>query len=60
MARAEQKAREVGCHNAWLDTSSPGAMCFYAKLGYTVFGQLANGSVQQPANHSRWFMRKAL
>ncbi len=60
MARAEEKARTIGCHGAWLDTSSPDAMRFYAKLGYATFGRLANSTDQQPATHRRWFMKKAL
>jgi predicted N-acetyltransferase YhbS len=60
MYRAEQKARESGCHGAWLDTSSPDAMNFYSKLGYTSFGQLANHHGQHPESHRRWFMSKPL
>ena len=60
MARAEAKARAVGCHGAWLDTSNPEAMRFYAKLGYKPFGQLGNTPGQSPAGHRRWFMQKAL
>lgn len=58
MERAEQKARELGCHAAWLDTSNPKAMKFYLKLGYEVFGELANSEGQFPSEHQRWFMRK--
>jgi len=60
MAGAEQKARELGCHGAWLDTSSPEAMNFYLKLGYLAFGQLTNSDGQQPPFHRRWFMSKSL
>ncbi len=60
MQRAEEKARHVGCHGAWLDTSSPQAMAFYRRLGYEIFGQLENGADQHPAGHRRWFLRKAL
>ena len=60
MARAEEKAREIGCHGAWLDTSSPYAMRFYSRLGYTPFGQLENLEGQALPNHRRWFMRKPL
>ena len=60
MESAEEKARKFGCHGAWLDTSSPKAMNFYSKLGYTPFGQLANSDAQQPPFHRRWFMSKSL
>lgn len=60
MAQAEQKAQAIGCHGAWLDTSSPDAMQFYKKLGYESFGQLSNVAGQQPVSHNRWFMKKAL
>jgi GNAT superfamily N-acetyltransferase len=60
MVRAEDKGRALGCHAAWLDTSSPAAMAFYTQLGYTPFGQLANHAGQHPATHCRWFMQKAL
>jgi GNAT superfamily N-acetyltransferase len=60
MARAEEKAREIGCHGAWLDTSNPGAMRFYTRLGYEVFGELSNTAAQHPSTHQRWFMKKGL
>ena len=60
MAGAEEKARKIGCHGAWLDTSNPKAVNFYSKLGYTPFGQLSNSDVQQPPFHRRWFMSKSL
>jgi N-acetylglutamate synthase-like GNAT family acetyltransferase len=60
MARAEVKGRSLGCHGAWLDTSSPKAKEFYAKLGYKTFGQLINSAEQHPASHRRWFMEKKL
>jgi len=34
MDRAEIRAREGGCHSAWLDTFSFQARGFYEKLGY--------------------------
>lgn len=58
MNKAELKARQSGCHGAWLDTSNPDAMLFYQSLGYTSFGQLNNSSSQYPPGHSRWFMKK--
>ena len=60
MNRAEERARAVGCHGAWLDTSNPDAMQFYTKLGYTPFGCLANRKGQRPEGHRRWFMQKML
>lgn len=60
MDKAEMKARDLGCHGAWLDTSSPDAMRFYEWLGYETFGQLSNAPGQTPETHRRWFMKKAL
>jgi GNAT superfamily N-acetyltransferase len=60
MHAAEAKGRALGCHAAWLDTSNPQAHAFYLKLGYSVFGELANDPGQQPETHRRWFMRKDL
>lgn len=57
---AEQKGRSLGCHAAWLDTSSPDALGFYEALGYEVFGQLENGAGEFPESHRRWFLRKSL
>ena len=60
MQSAEQKGTALGCHGAWLDTSSPNAMKFYQKLGYVSFGLLSNSGNQNPENHNRWFMKKSL
>ncbi len=60
MARAEIKAQAMGCHAAWLDTSSPAAHRFYTRLGYQTFGQLQNAPGRNPPSHRRWFMRKEL
>jgi len=60
MDEAEKKARDLGCHGAWLDTSSPDAMRFYQRLGYETFGRLSNATGQAPETHRRWFMKKAL
>jgi GNAT superfamily N-acetyltransferase len=56
MRRAEDEAIRRGCHHAWLDTFSFQARGFYEKLGYRVFGTLAD----YPAGHSRFFMTKTL
>lgn len=60
MAAAEAFGRQQGCHGAWLDTSNPGAQAFYCRLGYVVFGKLANGESRCPAEHRRWFLKRAL
>ncbi|MGP1396243.1 MAG: GNAT family N-acetyltransferase [Inquilinaceae bacterium] len=58
MREAEERGRALGCHGAWLDTSSADAMRFYEKLGYEPFGVLTNKDDQQPQPHSRWFMKR--
>lgn len=60
MLEAEEHARGVGCHGAWLDTSSAKARAFYVGLGYRDFGVLENGAGKDPVDHSRWFMKKSL
>lgn len=57
---AEHEARRLGCHAAWLDTSSPDAHRFYEKLGYEDFGILGNLRGQSLPDHRRWFMKKDL
>lgn len=57
---AEESAKKIGCHGAWLDTSNPDALPFYEKLGYVVFGELANEAGQEPPGHRRWFMKRRL
>ena len=58
LAIAENKARELGCHAAWLDTSNPAAEAFYLRHGYSLFGELENGEGELPEHHRRAFMRK--
>lgn len=60
MSRAEAGWRALGCHGAWLDTSSPEARRFYLALGYVDFAFLANGPSDDPPEHCRWFMKKVL
>ena len=55
MTRAEARARERGCHSAWLDTFSFQARGFYEKLGYEEFGRL-----DYPPDHYKHFLRKRL
>ena len=56
LATAEQEAVRRGCTAVHLDTLSFQALPFYEKLGYSVFGQLAN----HPAGHSRYYLKKDL
>jgi len=56
MAAAEREAIARGCGSAFLDTFSFQALPFYAKLGYEVFGELAD----YPPGHRRYFLRKSL
>lgn len=60
MQATQDKGLKLGCHGVWLDTSSAPAKAFYTKLGYEVFGEMANGSGQVPVDHKRWFMKRAL
>ena len=55
MARAEARARDRGCHSAWLDTFSFQAPGFYRKLGYEEFGRL-----DYPPDYQRHFLKKRL
>lgn len=55
MAKAEVRARERGCHSAWLGTFSFQAPKFYEKLGYEEFGRL-----DYPPSNYLQFMRKRL
>jgi len=55
MAHAEARARDRGCHSAWLDTFSFQARGFYQKLGYEEFGRL-----DYPPDHYKHFMKKRL
>jgi GNAT superfamily N-acetyltransferase len=55
MFRAEARARERGCHSAWLDTFSFQAPGFYRKLGYEEFGRL-----DYPPDQQKHFLSKRL
>jgi ribosomal protein S18 acetylase RimI-like enzyme len=56
VARAEEEARQRGCHGAYLDTFSYQAKPFYERLGYSVFGMLED----YPVGHQRYYMTKKL
>jgi ribosomal protein S18 acetylase RimI-like enzyme len=53
---AERIAVAAGCHGAWLDTFSFQAPDFYPRLGYRIFGQLAD----YPTGQTRYFLAKRL
>jgi GNAT superfamily N-acetyltransferase len=54
MRTAEVEAIRRGCVGSWLDTYSFQARGFYEKLGYSVFGTIAD----YPPGHSRFFVKK--
>lgn len=56
MAQAEALARHHGCAGIWLDTYAFQARGFYEKLGFAVFGTLAD----HPRGQSRFFLQKRL
>src|SRR5262245_48923149 len=56
LAKAEDEARQRGCHAVHLDTLSFQALTFYEHRGYKVFGILHD----HPAGHSRYFLTKPL
>ncbi len=60
MTHAEDAARQLGCHSAWLDTSSAPARAFYQRLGYADFGMLRNAPGDALPDHARWFLQKRL
>ena len=53
---AEDKARQRGAKNAFLDTFSFQAPDFYKQHGYQIFGELDNF----PPGHQRYFLTKQL
>jgi len=54
MRRAEQIARERACDVVFLSTMTFQAPAFYAKLGYKMFGELADA----PRGYGRlWFCK---
>jgi ribosomal protein S18 acetylase RimI-like enzyme len=55
MQDAEAEAVRRGCTHAWVDTQF-GALGFYERLGYRVFGELP----QYPPGFTRSFLTKAL
>jgi GNAT superfamily N-acetyltransferase len=56
LTRAEDKARQLGARNAYLDTFSFQALDFYQGHGYHVFGELPDF----PPGHQRYFLTKQL
>jgi GNAT superfamily N-acetyltransferase len=56
LAKAEQEARQRGCHSVHLMTGSFNALPFYQKRGYTIFGELHD----MPPGHTQYFMCKKL
>lgn len=57
---AIKRAKGLGCHSVWLDTSNPLAHRFYLKQGFETFGSLSNESDCAPSRHQRWFMKRAI
>jgi GNAT superfamily N-acetyltransferase len=56
LLRAEEEARLRGVKNVFLDTFSFQAPDFYQKLGYRIFGELADF----PPGHTRHYLTKRL
>jgi GNAT superfamily N-acetyltransferase len=56
MRQAEQVARDRGCAGIWLDTFAFQARGFYEKLGFTLFGTIAD----HPVGSARFFLSKRL
>ena len=54
--KAEEYARKRGCRGAYLETFSFQARPLYEKLGYAVFGEIADF----PPGHAHFFLRKDL
>jgi len=54
--RAIEIAQVRGCIGAMLDTFDFQARGFYEKLGFSVFGELAN----MPPGHTRYWMRREI
>jgi 8-oxo-dGTP pyrophosphatase MutT (NUDIX family)/GNAT superfamily N-acetyltransferase len=55
LALAEQRAVELGCHSAILDTFSFQGPAFYPRYGYQLYGAL-----DYPPRHRRYFLWKPL
>jgi len=56
LAHAEERARQLGAGNVYLDTFSFQAPDFYKQNGYEIFGELPDF----PTGHTRFFMTKGL
>jgi len=56
IAAAEEYARRRGCHGSYLETFSFQARPMYEKLGYRLFGEIADC----PPGHTQYFLSKRL
>jgi GNAT superfamily N-acetyltransferase len=56
LQKAEDEARQIGCVGVYLDTYSFQARPFYEKLGYQLFGQLADC----PPTETKFYLYKRL
>ena len=54
VTEAEEIARREGCLGVWLDTYEFQSRGFYERVGYSVFGALAD----HPVGSTRFFMKK--
>lgn len=54
------RARKVGCHSVWLETSNNRALAFYNRLGFEQFGVLLNPKDQPLKHHRRVFLKNDL
>jgi GNAT superfamily N-acetyltransferase len=54
MRAAEAVAARRGCRGVWLDTGSPAARGFYARIGYDVFATLPD----YPRGHEKWWLAR--
>lgn len=56
LQQAETQARMRNCIGIYLDTFDPGAAQFYARCGYSTFGQIGDF----PPGHTRTFLYRKL
>ena len=60
LQQAFARAKSLGCHSVWLDTSNPAARRFYVKQGFESFGTLINDDGDAPLGHQRRFMKRKI